>query len=204
MVSKIVIIMRQLEDSMINNALLESTTLQAGNFDTAIWKNLVERIGTLFNFTEEDKNKLSINKLAQLIGAIPFLAKCDEPYRISLTNLSITYLASHSAGKDVFSHNFTDNQNLFTRLDPINNFSTGNKEIIARGMDLLALVMLSDHKKDQEKDLIHKKYNPVSSGIWNYDLEVQKIQRRLEAFDCPEMDEILSFKEAKAFWWEYL
>lgn len=188
---------------MAEQAARQNNILSTGDFDKSQWMDLVERIGTLFNFSELEKKSFSRNRLAKLIGSIPFLAGCDEPERTALTNLTITYLASHSAGKDVFSHNFSDNRSLFKRLDPINNFIGGNREIINRALDLLAVIMLSDHKKDLESDLAADKYNPLSSGIWNFDQEIERIRMRIERYDCPEMDEIINFQEALAFWWEY-
>lgn len=188
---------------MIPNILLNSVPVTTGEFSESNWNDLTDRMALLFNFAEEKKALFKNNRLARLIGAIPFLAGCDQPIRTALSNLTVTYLASHEAGKDVFTHNFSDNESLMKRLEPISHFPNGNPIIADRGMKLLAVIMLSDHNKDKVLDEENGKYNPVSSSIWNYEELIKKLGDQILAVDCPQMDEIISFHEAKASWWEY-
>ena len=125
---------------------------EKGFFSNQEWNDLSNRIVKLFQLNNADQKKLVNSKLGKLVASIPYLAACDEPKRIALSHLTTLYLAAHETGKDVFLHNFTDNSSLLKRLDRISHFDGGNQDIIDRGMNLLALIMLSDHIKDCIED----------------------------------------------------
>ncbi|MBN2656720.1 MAG: hypothetical protein JXR86_06645 [Spirochaetales bacterium] len=188
---------------MTEKALMYNEKTEAGTFSETTWNDLIDRLAILFDFSEEKKIRFQKNRLAKLIAALPFLAKCDDPYRTAISHLTITYLASHKAGKDIFSHNFADNKSLMNRLEPISSFKGGNKLIIDRGMNILAVIMLADHNKDCRIDKTEGKYNPVSSGIWNFDEISSELEIKINSVDCPAMDDIISFEDARAYWWEY-
>ena len=176
---------------------------EAGTFTEKNWNELIERISILFQFTIDDKKKLSANKMAKLVAAIPYLALCKEPKRTALSHLSILFLAAHESGKDVFVHNFSDNSSLLNRLERISHFDGGNQNIINRGMNLLCIIMLSDHIKDSIEDKSNKKYNPVESLVWNAQRQIEILEKKINGTDCDSMEKIISVNEAKANWWHY-
>jgi hypothetical protein len=189
---------------MTNNQAEIMTDIKAHSWNEMVWTELTERLSLFLSLSKEQSVKLKESRLAELIGAIPFLAGCTEPEKQAMTHLLTTFLASHKAGKDLFSHNFSHNYSLQKRLEPISHFEGGNREILKRGMDLLAVIMLSDHKKDSFMDRRKGKYNPLNAGIWNYDAEIARLEDSIKSVECPSMDGIISFEEAKAYWWEFL
>ncbi|MBB6479524.1 hypothetical protein [Spirochaeta isovalerica] len=188
---------------MTEKALNSSETLESQSLSDTTWHELIDRMSVLFSLSDDMNQRFKKCKLAKLIAALPFIAGCDDPYRTALSHLSITYLASHEAGKDIFNHNFADNKALLKRLEPISHFSGGHKTIIDRGMNLLAVIMLADHKKDIENDKISDKYNPLSSEVWNFEKQIFHLEKAINSIYCPQMDEIITFEDAKAYWWEY-
>jgi len=184
------------------NQLKKSIAFQeTGIFPEQDWIDLRNRISNLFHLNDEDQKKLMGNKMAKLVAAIPYLALCNEPKRTALTHLTTLFLASHEAGRDIFLHNFSDNFSLLNRLERISNFDGGNRLVIDRGMNLLSIVMLSDHIKDSIEDKMKKKYNPVESGIWNAQNEIKILEKKIRDNQCPEMEKIINVDEAKANWW---
>lgn len=167
------------------------------------WTELVKRLNLFIKLTNEQSQNLKKSRVAELIGALPFIAGCNDPEKQALTHLVTASLASHKAGKDLFTHNFYHNQSLQKRLEPISHFEGGNQVILKRGMDILAVIMLADHKKDSFMDRRNGKYNPLNAGIWNYNVEIARLEQNIKSVDCPSLDDIISFEEAKAYWWEF-
>ncbi|MDF1567092.1 MAG: hypothetical protein P1P77_03620 [Spirochaetaceae bacterium] len=114
--------------------------------------------------------------------------------------MAIFLLAASDPAKDVYAHKFRDSSDLRQRLEPISHFSGGNPRIIERGLQLLTLAMLCDHLYDAESDKALNKVNPVGAGHWDAAAMMDRIRRELEAYPCPEMDEILNPNQLPNYW----
>lgn len=103
--------------------------------------------------------------------------------------------------KDPCNARPSDDEYLLRRLELIGNFVGGDEEIIQRGMNLIALCMISDYARDVKEDKVLGKYNPVSAGVLDYEKEKERLIREIESVSCPDMDNIFCAKEGvKTFW----
>ena len=163
------------------------------------WNKIVDYIAEAFRFTLDEKERLRNHKLAKLIAALPFLAGCKDPLRTAGSHLG-TYILSVRV-KDPCNARPSDDEYLLRRLELIGNFIGGDKEIIQRGMNLIALCMISDYARDVEEDKILGKYNPVAAGVLDYEKEKERLIREIESVPCPDMDKIFSVMAGvKTFW----
>jgi hypothetical protein len=163
------------------------------------WNTIVDSIAEAFRFTLDEKERLRNHKLAKLIAALPFLAGCKDPLRTAGCHLG-TYILSIRV-KDPCNARPSDDEYLLRRLELIGNFIGGDKEIIQRGMNLIALCMISDYARDVEEDKMLGKYNPVSAGVLDYEKEKERLIREIESVPCPDMDKIFSaMAGVKTFW----
>jgi hypothetical protein len=137
-------------------------------FETA-WPEIAESIGKAFNMDAEEQEELRDKRVARLIAAIPFLAGCEQPARTAVAHVG-TYLLSIRNTKPFFNADATDDIHILERLRLIMNFRDGDKKIIDKGMSLLALCMIDDYK--------------------DYESTRADLVARIEAIDCPQMDEI--------------
>ena len=153
------------------------------------WPEIAEAVGLSFRMDEEERARLHDKPVAKLIAAIPFLAGCDQPARTAVAHLG-TYILSVRETKPFFNAEPTDDGDILARLRLIMNFRGGDEAIIDRGMALLALTMIVDYDRDVQIDSAIGKYNPVASGAFDYDIMYSTLMRRIEAVDCPAMDEI--------------
>lgn len=185
---------------MLNAELKTVDPVVESEFSEARWLELVDRVSLLFHVSEDRKEKILRNKAMKLTAAIPFIAGCRNPMRTALSHLTIYTAAASEGGKDVFGHRFSDNDDLFTRLERISHFEGGDERLIDRGMALLALAMLEDHKADAEEDRLKGKYNPVNSGAWNYEETAAKLKSRIKALPCQAMDSIYGPDQAPSYW----
>jgi hypothetical protein len=157
-------------------------------FETA-WPEIAESIGKAFNMDAEEQEELRDKRVARLIAAIPFLAGCEQPARTAVAHVG-TYLLSIRNTKPFFNADATDDIHILERLRLIMNFRDGDKKIIDKGMSLLALCMIDDYKRDIYIDETLGKYNPIASGAFDYESTRADLVARIEAVDCPQMDEI--------------
>ncbi len=171
----------------------------AAGFADGQWESIVSVVSSSFGFSADESKKLSENKTAKLIAAIPFLAGCSQPMRTAVANLAVYHIA-RAEGKSVFEHNALDDQDAYARLFSISNFQGGDEKIIKRGMALLALQSLRNHVKDSGTDGAKGKYNPVSEGKWDASAIETQLLTEIQNVESPEMDEILSSGDVDGFW----
>jgi hypothetical protein len=155
-----------------------------------IWPQIAGSVAAAFRMDQEERSRLEGKRIATLIGAIPFLAGCEQPARTAVTHVG-TYLLSIKDTKAFFNADASDDVDVFERLRLIMNFRGGDQRIIDKGMSLLALSMIDDYKRDIHIDETFGKYNPVAAGAFDYESTREGLVRRIEAVDCPPMDEIL-------------
>jgi len=174
---------------------------QEGSFPETQWIELVERLSTIFHIDSARQKEIFNNKVMKLTASIPYIAECRNPMRTALSHLSTYLIAATEGGKDIFEHNFTDNDSLFTRLERISHFDGGNSVLIERGMKMLALAMLEDHKSDALEDRRNNKYNPLDMKAWNYKELSKKLRDEINGVNCPALDAVMNINlEIPSYW----
>ena len=166
-----------------------------------LWENILSRAGAVFNFGIEKKEQLKSSRMARLIASTPFLAGCGKATGTSFSHLSIYIMSLDESAKDIYFHKPDDDEDIYSRLFPISSFCGGNKDVIQCCMDLTALCMLSNYKKDAEKDEAIGKYNPINAGKWDYDIFSEKLIMNINKSITPEISKIYTTDDAlKGYW----
>ena len=165
------------------------------------WENVLSRAGAVLNFGIEKKEQVQNSKMAKLVAAIPYLADCNKAFETSFSHLLIYLMAFDESSKDVYFHKPEDNSDIYSRLFPISSFSGGQIEIIHCCMDLIALCMLSNYKKDSEEDKRIGKYNPINEGQWDYDTLSTELIQKIDKNITPEISAIYNSTIALEGYW---
>lgn len=162
------------------------------------------RAVTQFTNSEERYQDYQSDELLKLVGALPYLAGCSQPDRIALVHMvTFILMSTHGYPKEAFLHSKLDDISLNHRLALLNMFPDGNKKIIQRGMDILALVMIQDHMNDLHEDLQAGKYNPFLARTWDYRSLRTDLISRIKEHDCPEMEAVFPLKRIiLRNWWD--
>ena len=168
---------------------MEVSRVRTRLFTEEKWKEISGNVAAAFRMSHEEELRLREGRIARLIAAIPFLAGCEEAERTAVAHLG-TYLLSVRETKPYFVAQPGDNAGPMERLRLIGEFKGGNRQIIEKGMSLLALNMVSDYKRDIEEDARLGKYNPVAAGAWNFESTVEALEWKIVTTPCEEMDEI--------------
>lgn len=171
---------------MTNSSQKVSTT--TAKWTEATWHEIVEAVGESFRMTAIEKSSLQEHEIAKLLAAIPFLANCDHPLRTSLANLGV-YMMSIRSGAKVFSATEEDDADVMDRLK-LARFEGGDKQIVDRGMALIALNMLADYQRDVVFDLANQKHNPIGTRAWDYETTFNRLVTQIDSVECSEMDRI--------------
>ncbi|MFP4363648.1 MAG: hypothetical protein ACLFR1_07235 [Spirochaetia bacterium] len=167
----------------------------------AEWTGIMETVADAFGMGLEEKARFQECRVAQLVAALPFLAKCEDPDRTAAAHLA-TYTLSVRT-RNIFTTKETDAGDIYRRLETIKTFEGGDPQVIRRGMALLALNMLSDYKQGAEKDREQGKYNPVAEGLWDYEAEKRKLMKDIKSTQSSEIDTLLTAEQAIASDWNW-
>ncbi len=162
---------------------------RASQWTEGTWSAITDLVAREFGMSERMIQALRSKGIARLIGAIPFLAGCDDPAELAVTNLR-HYVMSCGIGKKLYAATVENSTDVFGRLSPAR-YQGGDEAIIRRGMSLLALNMLTDYNRDVELDRSLGKYNPIGAGDWSYEEKAEELLASIAAIDCPDMDEIV-------------
>ena len=100
------------------------------------------------------------------------------------------------SARDIYFHKSEDDKDIYSRLLPIINFKGGDKTVIQCCIDLTALCMLSNYKKDMEEDKAIGKYNPVNDSNWNYDTMSEKLVDNIDKTITNQISEIYTKNDA--------
>jgi hypothetical protein len=157
-----------------------------------VWARIFPLFAENFRLTAEEKERFSQNHVLQLIGYTPWLAGCADKERTALTNMAIYMISSFGESRFVFDHTPADDLSPTARLAPLMNFIGGDKSIINRSMNMLALILVGGYNRDRAKDAASGEYNPLNSGAWNYDAVTARLNEEISRVVCPEMDQVLS------------
>jgi len=112
---------------------------------------------------------------AKLTAAIPYLAGSEDADRFAVSNL-LTFHAATKARK-LFDHRATDDQDVLRRLAAFHVGAKADKKVVEYGLNLLALISLSDHEHDAAADQKSGKYNPLNAKKW----DAAKLKKDIEA-----------------------
>ncbi|HOX32479.1 MAG TPA: hypothetical protein PLB91_09110 [Spirochaetales bacterium] len=172
-------------------------------FTHATWKRLSATMASGFAMDRSRAEAFAGNPTAKLIGALPFLAGCRAPERCALAHLAVFVLGGASGpARELFDHAESDDYDVLARLSSIASFDGGDPALIARGMKLLAIVMIAGYKKDLAADRAAGRYNPLGAGAWDAEALLRSLRSQVEAIPAPEMDEILGLDAALRGYWE--
>lgn len=152
------------------------------NLSDTTWEYLVQEMTKVFRFTRKETKWFKNCKTAKLIATIPFAAGCEEPERTAIAHLCI-YLAEIRGFQKYYAHLPSDDCDLFKRLGFISTFEGGNQDIIAYGMNLLALTMIEGYHKSENDDRKKGIYNPFVSGKWDYQTLKQNLLKEVEKYN---------------------
>ena len=166
------------------------------------WLETTDHVAREFGLADRSVCALRAKNIARLIGAIPFLAGCENPERTAIANLS-HYVMSCGVGKELYAASPGNSTDVFGRLAPAR-YVGGDSAIIRKGMSLIALNMLSDYRRDVELDASIGKYNPIGAGDWNYDEKLDELLTSISAVDSPEMDDIVEVHTIMNSLWNFM
>lgn len=174
---------------------------RATQWTESTWLGIANQVAREFGMSERKAQALRSKDIARLIGAIPFLAGCDEARSTAVANLR-HYVMSCGIGKKLYAATPENSTSIFGRLKPAQ-YKGGDAAIIRRGMSLIALNMLADYKRDVELDQSIGKYNPIAAGDWNYEEILAELLANVEAVACPDMDEIVEVHTIMNGYWNF-
>ena len=163
-------------------------------FTEEYWSSISELVSDAHRLSARELEQLRQNPVARLIAAIPVLAGCDDADRVAVQHVS-TYITAGKAS-EIFDHRKEDDQLIQHRLERISHFPNGDKRIIERGMNLLALCMISGYEGDITEDRRRGVYNPVGAQVWDAQAEKTRLIKAIDATHAPEMDGIFGVEEA--------
>lgn len=161
------------------------------------WDYLATETARVFNLTDKETVQLYNSNTAKIIAAIPFVAGCKEPERTAIAHLCI-YEAEIKGFQKYYAHLPSDDDDIFNRLAFISTFEGGNPAIIEHGMNILAYIMVEGYNRSKEKDLYDGIYNPIANGNWNYKELKNKLRKKINEIECPDIDRY--FIPLKANW----
>ena len=162
------------------------------------WKQLAATVSGELALSDTEQRWLEGSDVARLIGETPFLAGARNPDRTAVVNLSTLVLAWRRP--EVFGHRPGDS--IRSRLDVLDRFEGGDRRIIERSFDLLALRSLADHRADSHTDIQAGKRNPIVDDGLDVDAERSRLLAAIGAVPCPQMDEIMTPHTAWSIpWW---
>lgn len=163
-------------------------------FDEHTWATISRIVAERLRYSIGELERLRDNRTAKLITAIPYIAGCSNADRIAAQHLT-TYLLAESA-EVIFDHREGDDRDVFARLERISRFPDGKQNLIRRGMNLLALQMVTGYERNVQTDRARSVYNPIASGSWDGEELRARLVRRVRSVPSPEMDEILDLEHA--------
>ncbi len=169
-------------------------------FTESKWEEMVDKITGTFRLGVAESESLKQNPVAKLIGAIPVIAECENSERTALAHLGTYMLAKDPACKSDFGHTAEDDEDFLKRIQLMNHFQGGDRSIIEKGMNLLALIQLEDHRHDAAEDEAAGKYNPVSAGKWDYENTRDRLISRIRGVESRELDEVMTAETVPAYW----
>jgi len=162
----------------------------AGQDYNGIWKEMHKDLMKAMPEYGEYGDFIKESRLCRLIGLLPFLGRTGNPYRDGFSNLTVYILGTFSPVRNIYSHYPQDDRDVMSRLAPLCGFSGGDRRILARGMHIVALVLLMEYRRHQDEDLRENRYNPLNAGTWDYEAIVSTLKQCVVENGCSVMDSV--------------
>lgn len=166
------------------------------------WDKVSSRLRAVFNLGIEQTEWLQSCRMARFIAAAPFLAGCDKALETSFSHLAVYFMSIDESSRDIYNHKPEDDEDLYLRLSCISNFKGGDQAIIECCMDLIALNMIPNYRKDAVEDAAIGKYNPVAAGKWDWDRISEKLIDNINDTVCSEISAFYTVDEAVKGYWQ--
>ncbi len=163
------------------------------------WERISSRARAVFNFGIKKAEWLEKCKTARFIALIPFIADCKKAEETSLTHLAVYIMFVDDSTKELYFHKPEDDEDVYSRLQPISNFNEGNQDIIKCCMDLLALNLIAEYQRDKDHDKAIGKYNPFNTGKWDYKSLSERLIRDIKGSITPIIENIYSIDDSLYF-----
>lgn len=167
-----------------------------------LWAWLARHSAESLRMGDDEATRFLGNRVARLVGLLPFAAGCDEPGRTALAHLATFVVANRGAARAVFDHGPADDDAILARLAPIGDFRGGDAAVVAAGMARLGLAMLAGYRRDAAKDALTGEYNPINAGAWNAAAVEADLFAAATGDGSEILDPILAASEAIGFFWE--
>lgn len=167
----------------------------------SLWSHIALVSAEALRMSDAETERFIENRVARLIGLLPFIASCDDPERTALAHLAVFTIAGRGEARRAFDHTPEDNIEPLARLRTISDFKGGDESILSRGLALLGLCMVSGYRRDATTDSMLTIYNPANSAPETVDSAEQSFMTVLEANPPNDADVVLSIENAvQAIW----
>ncbi len=172
------------------------------NFATidSLWNRLSDVSAEALRMNDSETRAFKNNKVAKLVGLLPFAAGCDDAMRSSLSHLATFVIANRGRARRFFDHAPADDANPMARLRTIADFKGGDSAALEQGLARLALCMTSGYRRDAEIDRLTGEYNPVNGDT--VEPERSAVSSCSEKNGSAVIDSILTADEAIYTFWE--
>jgi len=173
------------------------------NVDTMniLWGKLADISIEALRMNESEARAFKNNRVAKLVGLLPFAAGCDDAMRFSLSHLATFVISNRGRARRVFDHAPADDADPQARLRTIADFKGGDPALLEQGMARLARCMVSGYRRDAEVDRLTGEYNPVNDGAVDSTMAVASSRSIPDSAGPTVIDSILTEDDAfQAFW----
>jgi len=167
-----------------------------------LWEKIAEKCAEALRMTEKEAQAFRANKIARLVGLLPFIAGCDDAERTALAHLSVFVVANRGQARHVFDHSPADDAEPLARLRTIADFKGGDAPTLERGMALLGICMVSGYRRDAGLDRITGAYNPVTAAPSFADKAEGTFRLALDSKVKSGLDSVLTEEEAVGAYWK--
>lgn len=166
------------------------------------WQELQTYVIKSTSLNNQEQELLSQSLVAKILGAIPYLAGCDNPDQLAVLEVSLYIVAMRN--KELFSHR--EKQTIRERINTgfLSPLREGDPNIVDFGLTLLELISLNDHKSDLTSDLLNEHSNPLTDGNILYFPSKQILIKKLESFDSKiyqSFQNLIPGDVTAASWW---
>lgn len=168
----------------------------------SIWARLVTASADALRMTDTETKRFNDNRVARLVGLLPFIATCDDAERSSLSHLATFVVANRGEARRAFDHAQEDDAEPLARLRTISDFKGGDESILSRGLALLGLCMVSGYRRDVEIDDLFNNYNPVNKAPESANRAEAIFRSALEGSSPNDADIVLSLDDAVQAYWQ--
>jgi|JFJP01.1.fsa_nt_gi hypothetical protein len=167
----------------------------------SLWSRISAISAESLRMTEEETVRFRTNRVARLIGLLPFVAGCDDATRTALSHLATFVIANRGQARHIFDHAPADDADVLARLRTIADFEGGDRAMIDRGMALLGRCMTGGYVRDAEADRMLGEYNPIVTRVWDATKVQAQYASILDEAEISSLDAIMKPHETSGIFW---